>query len=111
MDPDTEVVRRRLVGFRKALVIHDGAENMINDIYDCYAKEGHPGTCASYDDPKLQDKVPAGERKSKIRVQLRSKCKSRGPIGYMLESVHLQAAAIDKSFNVHQFNQPSLRTM
>ena len=32
IDPDVEVVRRRMLGSRRAMVIHEGVEQMIKDI-------------------------------------------------------------------------------
>ena len=111
LDPDIEVVRRRVAGFRRAMVVQDKAENMVKDIIKCYAEKGHPGICRGHDDPNLKNKQPAGEPTSKIRAEVRSQCKTRGPIGYMLESMHMQAAAMDENYEVHQFNQPSIKVM
>ena len=111
LGPDIEVVRRRVVGIRRALVVHEKAEKMIKDIFNYYVEQGHPGICRCYDDPNLKSKMPAGEPTSKIRAELRSQCKTRGPIGYMLESIHMQAAAMGVNYEVHQFNQPSINVM
>ena len=42
---------------------------------------------------------------------MRRACKPRGPIGYLLESVHLQGAAMDKNFVVQQWNQPAIEIL
>ena len=41
--PDIEVVRRWVVGLRRAMVVQDKAEKMIKDIIACYAEQGRPG--------------------------------------------------------------------
>ena len=42
---------------------------------------------------------------------MRRACKPKGPIGYLLESVHLQGAAMDKNFVVQQWNQPAIEIL
>lgn len=49
--PDIEVARRRAVDFRRAMVVHEEAEDMVKDIFNKYIEQGHPGTCASGEDP------------------------------------------------------------
>ena len=35
-------------------------------------------------------------------------CKPRGVIGYLMESVHLNSASMDRSFRIWQHNQPPI---
>ena len=53
MDPDIEVARRRITGFRRAMVVQGKAESMVKDIIKCYTEKGHPGICRGQDDPNL----------------------------------------------------------
>ena len=39
---------------------------------------------------------------------MRKKCKPHGPIGYLLESIHFQGAALVKQLRVRQWNQPKI---
>ena len=41
-------------------------------------------------------------------MALRRECRAYGPIGYMLESAHLQGAQIDGDGRLMQFNQPTI---
>ena len=106
MDPDIEVAKRRILGFRRAMVIHVGAEQMIKDIFTKYHEQGHPAICNDDKDPEIGKKVLGGEPTSKARATLRSQCKPQGPVGFMLESLHIQAAMMDDTYKIHQFNQP-----
>ena len=84
---------------------------MIQDIFNKYKDDGRPAICEDGNDMKLNSKILAGEPTSKTRATLRSQCNPQGPVGYMLESVHLQAAMMDTSYKIHQHNQPSVDTM
>ena len=74
IDPDMEVVRSRIFGFRRAMIIHEGAEQMIQYIFNRYKDDGHPAICEGSDDTKLSNKILAGEPTSKTRATLRSQC-------------------------------------
>lgn len=112
VDPDVEVVRRRVMGFRRTSVVHREAASMVSDIFNKYCEQGHPGTCNTLDDANLEGhllaNVVAGEPTSRERARLRSQCKPHGPAGYLLESLHLQASAMDIDYVVHQGNQPDI---
>ena len=93
------------------MILHEGAEQMIQDIFNKYKDDGHPAIGEGSDDMNLSSKVLAGEPTSKTRATLRSQCSPQGPVGYMLESIHLQAAMMDAGYKIHQHNQPSVDTM
>ena len=46
---------------------------------------------------------------SKQRSKLRKQCKPKGPIGYLLETVHLNQASMDMDCNIWQYNQTPIR--
>ena len=39
------------------------------------------------------------------RTKMRRQCNPKGPIGYVLETVHLQGSAMDDGMRIHQHNQ------
>ena len=67
VDPDMEVVRRRILCFRRAMILHEGAEQMIQDIFNKYKDDGHPAIGEGSDDKNLSSTVLAGEPTSKTR--------------------------------------------
>ena len=70
-------------------------------------KKGNPAIIkmndGSYDD--LRHKQVAGEPATKHRATIRRQCKPRGPVGHLLESVHMQAASMDGEGTIWQYNQ------
>ena len=54
-----EVVRRRILGFRRAMILHEGAEQMIQDIFNKYKDDGHPAIGEGSDDTKLSSQNPS----------------------------------------------------
>ena len=52
-----------------------------------------------------------GEPMSTQRYKLRKQCNPRGPIGYILEPIHMQAASIDKEGTIWRYNKPPLQTI
>ena len=52
--------------------------------------------------------IIAEEPGSSTRARMRRKCKPKGPVGYLLETIHLQASAIDEAKVIHQHNQPPI---
>ena len=42
------------------------------------------------------------------RARVRKQCKPQGPVGLLLESIHLQAAALDEEYRILQFNQQAI---
>ena len=56
----------------------------------------------------MDDNTPkqdGGDPATPARAAIRKRCKPLGPIGLLLESVHLQAASIDRHWKVIQVNQ------
>ena len=72
-------------------------------IYRKYQQLKEPGIHRAKDEtcPKKDGGDPATPARSAIRKG----CKPLGPIGLLLESVHLQAASIDQQWRVRQYNQ------
>ena len=49
-----------------------------------------------------------GDPATKERARLRRQCSPKGPCGYLLESIHLQAAVMDSSYRIKQVNQQTI---
>ena len=81
-------------------------KKMGDEIYDEYRRRQEPGTFQSRE--QMRWKVQAGEPATPERGRLRRQCNPQGPIGYLLETAHLQASVIDKEFNILQWNQPAI---
>ena len=58
---------------------------------------------------KLHDKEKAVELVSKERSRIRKQCNPGGAVGYLLETLHLNAASMDMGLNIWQYNHPPIR--
>lgn len=47
-----------------------------------------------------------GDLATRVRSKMRKECYALGPVGFLLESMHLQAAAMDDQYTMRQANQP-----
>ena len=46
---------------------------------------------------------------SKERSRIRTQCNPKGAVGYMLETLHLNAPSMDMGLNIWQYNQPPIK--
>ena len=87
-------------------------EKIIAGIVEQYSKQKEPGTMDyssdNYEALKYKEDA-AGEPMSKQRSKIRKQCKPKGAVGTLLESVHLNRASMDLSFNIWQCNQAPTR--
>ena len=60
------------------------------------------------DDEQLSNKKVAGDPATAERALIRNQCAPKGPAGFLLESLHLQAATMDERYKVQQHNQQSI---
>ena len=79
---------------------------MAEEIMAGYRERGEPGCYTNDDD--LATREVAGEPGNPRRSRLRKRCRPHGPIGFLLESMFLQAAAVDSTFQIRQWNQPDI---
>ena len=77
---------------------------MIDEHFGWYEAEGHPGVYKGDDD--LAGAVLATEAGTGVRMEMRRQGEAKGPVGLLLEAMHLQAARVDRELAVHQWNQP-----
>ena len=68
-----------------------------------YKQFKEPGVFTAED--AATPKQDGGDPATKARAALRKKCKPMGPIGLLLEAIHLQAASMDGSWTIRQLNQ------
>lgn len=104
VDPEVAVVCRRAVDLRLFIAKNEHIQEMTDEILQPYRNKGEPGCYTEEKDPK--EKELAGEPTSPERARLRRQCKPQGPVGFPLESLRLQAAALDMDYSIHQWNQP-----
>lgn len=106
LDPDIEVVVRRVVPIRR---IHSKNEELAKLSLQILRECGLRGEPGVYDEELGHegpaDLVVAGPPGSSQRMLARRKCKPLGPVGFLLESAHLQAAAIGHDFTWYTYNQ------
>ena len=106
IDPDIAIHTQRVVAMRRAIVKDKDMEAVIKDIMRMYALKGGPGIYSG--DENLAAKQLAGEPGSRTRAQVRAQCDPQGPIGHVLESMHMHAAAVNSRMEIVQHNQPTI---
>ena len=76
----------------------DENKQMVKEIYEGYRKRNEPGIYK--DDEDLKDRIIAGEPGTKQRSRQRKRCKPHGLVGFLLESLFLQAAALSSGCEI-----------
>ena len=71
-----------------------------------YKEDGDPGIYV--DDEQIEEKEVGGDPATAGRAKVRRQCKPQGPVWLLLESFHLQAAALDEGYRILQFNQQAI---
>ena len=105
-DPDLEVVYRRAATFRRNRKKQNVTAKLLQENLDIYDEQGVAGIFTGFDD--LRNKTLGGPPKHPDRMKLRKECCSGGPVGYLLESMHLNAATLDVKGVMRQHNQPDI---
>ena len=98
MDPDINIFVRSVAAARRYLTKNPGNQNMMEEIAGIYAARGEPGVYRN--EEKLDAKELGGDPATKERAKLRKECNHEGPYGLLLESIHLQAAALDETMKI-----------
>ena len=57
---------------------------------------------------KLRDKEVAGDPSTSHSCNMRKQCKPKGPVGYLLEMIRLNAATLVENKTIYQCNQSPL---
>lgn len=109
IDPDIEVVTKRCVAFRRLHENNGELAKLSKEIMALYKFKGELGV---YDEEigeeMLAMLLAAGPPGTKERMLLRRKCSPKRPVGHLLESAHMQAAAISLDFELVSCNQGGL---
>ena len=86
------------------MFINKGAQNAerIKTICQAYKQRKEPGI--HMDEEQLRNKKVAGDPATTERAEIRNQCSPKGPVGFLLESLHLQAATMDEGYKVQQNN-------
>ena len=104
LDPDVEICTRRVTALRRCYHRYEEEAEMIQEIYSKYKEGDEPATKHNKED--LLGKDVHGPPASKERASLRKQCKPHGPVGLLMETMHLQTAGLTDKFIVKQWNQP-----
>ena len=91
---------------RRAMAKCDKQKGLAKDIYKAYKAKGEPGCFKGEED--LRFRTIAGEPGTPQRARLRRRCSPFGPVSFVLESLFLQAAALDSNYEIRQWNQPNI---
>ena len=100
VDPDVEIVCRRTLGIRRCMAKCEESRDMIKDIYKGYQKRNEPGIYKNEED--LKGRIIAGEPGTTNRARQRRRRRPHGPVGFLLESLFLQAAALSPDLVIMQ---------
>jgi hypothetical protein len=99
------------MGMRRAYHISGANRRLIESNFKMYREAGEPGIAKAKGAgeggdtqraKQLREKEVAEEPGTSTRTKMRRECNPKGPVGYMLETVHLQASAMDDDFKIHQ---------
>ena len=103
VDPEAAILTKRVASIRRATAISPSQKDLALEIYEEYASIREPGVYTGHED--LRHKEVAAEPATTERSRIRRQCKPMGPVGLLMESLRLNAAALDKEFNIWQRNQ------
>ena len=106
LDPDVEIFVRRVTAMRRYITKSPANKEKMLRIYELYRGRGEPGIYQDSD--QLSMKEVGGDPATKERSLVRNMCDQKGPCGLLLETIHLQGAALNGEFGVVQWNQPTI---
>ena len=104
-----EICRRRVTALRRCYHGNDDDAAMVQDICEKYKDKDEPAT--KHTEKDLLGKDVVGPAASKERASLRKQCRPHGPVGLLLETMHLQTAALTDQVIIKQWNQPAIDIM
>ena len=105
-DPDIESVCRRVMCFRRNATKVNETGRLTMENLNLYCEAGARGTVGEEGD--LEDKEIGGMPTARKRMELRRQCEAEGPVGYLIESAHINAARIDQKGMMRQEGQPTI---
>jgi hypothetical protein len=105
-DPEISIFARRAMAVRRFFNKSKANAEKVKQIMQEYSKRGEPGM--HRDEEQLRGKVLAGDPATAERAEVRNQCKPKGPIGFLLESIHMQAATLNEDLTIQQWNQQGI---
>ena len=63
------------------------------------------------DKDQLRNKELAGDPATAERAKVRNQCEPKGPIGFLLESIHMQAATLNENLTIQQWDQQDIEVI
>ena len=98
------------MAFRRAYYVSKSNAKMMDENLEMYAENQEPTTIKKGEEAQAKNvnKHIADEPGRSMRTAMRRQCKPKGPVGILLETLHLQSSAIDDEKVIHQFDQPPI---
>ena len=94
LDPEVAIATRRAAAVRRFISKCKANEDKVQAILEAYRNKKEPG--CHKDDEQLREKTLGGDPTSAEKAEVRKQCNPRGPIAFFSETLHLQAATMDK---------------
>ena len=106
LDPEMSIFARRAMAVRRFFNKSKANAEKVKCILAVYRSKGEPGM--HQHDEQLRDKALAGDPATAERAKVRNQCKPKGPIGFLLESIHMQAATLNDNLTIQQWDQQDI---
>ena len=78
----------------------------VKTIMAAHRRREEPGM--HQDEEQLRNKELAGDPATAERAKVRNQCKPKGPIGFLLESIHMHAATLNENLTIQQWDQQDI---
>ena len=105
-DPDVEAGCRRFTAFRRHATKDNETGRFARMNLEDYCNAKAKGT--EGEDTPLDQKTLGGIPTSRSRMELRRQCDPHGPVGFMLETAHINAGKVDRKGVLRQHGQPPI---
>ena len=99
LDPVVQILQRRALMFRRMFHKHPRIRPLLDDIHKAYAEAGYVGTYI--DEHNIGQLAPAPPPLSQGSHKWKPPFPAKGPVGFLLVSLHHAAAALDDKWCVH----------
>ena len=106
IDPEIYVYTKRALSYRRAYYVSKSNKRLIEENHELYKKAGNPGIFKGDQCKNEQlNKVIAEEPGTSQTTKVKKECTPLGPVGFLVETIHMQASVMDDKKIIHQQNQ------
>ena len=98
--------RKEMLALRRMTARHEDQKIIVRNVYEKYKAQGYVGIFTG--EVTLRDLKPAPPPAEKGRSAWKPKNGPKGPIGLLLLSVHMMAAAMDEEMKILKFEETSI---